>query len=100
MSVRSIPVLLTVALLSGCVAMPESQKVHVISVFKSVPASCTDLGPVSLNTGAALANAADATVSNPNDEMLRMQVLAKGGDTMQYKAGFVASQAEAYKCGK
>lgn len=76
--------------------MPESQTVHVIGELSAAPTGCKDLGPVSL-TDAAAFNL--NPLSSPNDELLRMITLEKGGDTLHY-TGMFPLRGVAYKCGQ
>ena len=81
--------------LTACVSVPESQTVRVIGELRSAPTGCKDLGPVSL-TDAAAFNL--NPLSSPNDELLRMMTLEKGGDTLHYTGAFPL-RGVAYKCG-
>jgi hypothetical protein len=82
--------------LTACVSVPESQTVHVIGELRAAPIGCKDLGRVTL-TDAAAFNL--NPLSSPNDELLRMMTLEKGGDTLHY-TGMFPLRGVAYKCGE
>jgi hypothetical protein len=93
---RTVLLMLATLALAACVSVPESQTVRVIGVQHVAPTGCQDLGPVSLTKSATFFNS--SPVSSPNDEMLRMMVLAKGGNTLHY-TGMFPLRGVAYKCG-